>query len=1202
MLRGMSMNSKVLQYAKEEYKYHKPKLIVSDNELFVECPAGGEGEAVLILKNDKGISFSGSLFSEAQFINIENSVFSGIENKVKITVNAANMQDKDIIKGIIRIFSECGNTSVRITVHVKKGAYNDNVTLSGLSDFVELYKNDISLAAKIFKNEYFEKNVICGNEKLIQLYRGLKKNKNVRISMEEFLVSAKAKEKVTVYCESSEYNISEAQTPWKQEIVLKKKGWGYASFNVSCQEGFVALDKQSFTTEDFVDDKYSLSFNCDPGFINEGTNLSEISVSDFIDRPVVSITVSVSSGVNEEKFSEEIQKQKAIVELKKQQISFLKGKIKEADFVKVIDEVSRFFENAKGSMDKSILDYYKAALIGDKEKLLKLESYFKDNKDILFDNDIERYISYAVILKRFYRWLHNEELSELCDYDLKSCIKSGEKNYKAFVAMVLCDIPYEDSDYIYESLIDYVLAGNSDPLVYMALCKLINREPRLFADLVDGMSVCLHWGVDNNILSPQASERYAYYLGLKRDYSRMAFCDMCNLYEKYKSDEYLVVICSILLNTSKTDEEYHRWYALGVERGIKLTGLFEFFMYSMDLSDVTKQIPEKVFDYFLYDTGLKLSKRAALYAYIVKKKDKLRHIYKAYADKMRRFTVEQLSNVRVSKDLAVLYEEFITREYIDNDYAGLLARVLFCHEIECYDPSIIGVYVRHPQIESEEFVPLVQGKALVNFYTDDAIVLLTDTLGNRLSKSVDYKINKLMRADFFVNKCYEYIKNDLGLLVYLYDKKTSTGKTGEEVRNLRVEVYYQRGISKELKRKLYVQILKDYHDNYEVDDLDKLLKTLNWKYIPSEDISKVIEICISRNNFKLAMEGVFGFGFERIDAKSLLTASQYLFTEESLKKDDTLIKLGLYLFQKGKYDENTIDYLCRYLSNTLLDMAQLYRIAKNNSITSHNLAERILEMAVVSEELTDDIPDIIKNYNDEKNANHTLILAVLNLYAYRYIIRGRVFPESLIGLLKKATIKDESKACMIASLKLLSEVDLNDDDEEYVGYYLTKLINEGICFSFYKGFANKIDMPYDILSDCYIEYIADPNEVISITCDITSQTNERKTTEEIMTDVYEGVRVKRMLLFRDEICNYTISRESALDGETETVAVSTGTVRGEECDKNADVNAINNFEVINKIIKAYENNNADEFMDRLTGYVFRKSAIENFERFLEEEG
>ena len=79
---------------------------------------------------------------------------------------------------------------------------------------------------------------------------------------------------------------------------------------------------------------------------------------------------------------------------------------------------------------------------------------------------------------------------------------------------------------------------------------------------------------------------------------------LCEIYEK---KEILMAVCSMLIKGHKTEHKYNRWYALGIESSLKLTDIYEYYMYSLDESQAG-DLPLGVLIYFNYDCLLYTSR------------------------------------------------------------------------------------------------------------------------------------------------------------------------------------------------------------------------------------------------------------------------------------------------------------------------------------------------------------------------------------------------------------------------------------------------------------------------------------------------------------------------------------------------------------------------------------------------------------------
>ncbi|MCR5623961.1 MAG: DUF5717 family protein [Lachnospiraceae bacterium] len=1279
------MNNKVLKYAREEFQYNIPNLkIDSGDEKTVEVIEGTECNCLFVLSNDANSYFSGEVKSETQFIEVVNREFSGITNNIEIKINAIHLKKGDILKGIIRIFSDCGSETLTLIVKVISGVNVDGRLIKNIDEFCDYAKDNLGKAAKIFKSEAFEKNLTGDDAKHKMLYKSLKKNKNAMFAMEEYLVSIGAKKPVELLFDKNVININESETAWRQEITIRKSTWGYANCTVETDSNFITLESNRINDDSFKNGEYLLMFTCDPGFIKEGENFGHINI--YSDVYSSSVEVVVSSGIlNKIEFEDTIKAQKFYYNCLRLYVDYISGNFTFEEYRKNAEELLK--NSGRDNSIEKLKKLLKLSLaVGNNSigELKRAETEFANKEETLFDDDMDLYaeISYLLYKSKLKnpenvtdtrtetggskdevintgkkegakevtgdkpgleglegatgdkpglegleggpengglevrleslfenisedsimgsKGINSEAASKnytALDFEknLLSAYKSNAHSWKIPCLLIISDIEQYDINAIFNELIDYVNAGNSNPVLYYSICKLLLKEPSLFGDLFDGLVQVIHWGINNNLISKEISERYAYFAGVRRGFSEIVFEDMEKLYTAHGNVEYLKAICSMLISSQKNDKEYHIWYKAGIIEGLRITGLYEYYMYTWDYEDM-EVIPEEVLEYFIYDTALKISKRASLYAYIVKNKEKIRNIFKAYDDIIRKFTLEQLANERINKDLATLYEEYITMEMIDEDYAELMTNILFCYEVWCVSPDIVGVYVRHPQIENEEFVPLVQGRAIINLYNEDAAIVLADANGNRYAGTVDYTVKKFIRVDMFLNKCYEYCKKDPGVLISLLYKKQGAIKVRENASKLRKSLYFLKGISKDFRRKLYSEIIIDFYEEYDTDELDKILKNLKWKYINPDLAGRIVEICVSRNNVMKAIEGIRLFGYEKVGNKALAAVSEaFLNDKDETEEYELKKKFAMHLFKKGKAEDNIIHFLCKNFDGTVADMAELYRVAFNSNIAIADLDERILVKAINTGESNQDVVKVFLRYIEKKGTNRTILMAFLNMMSYRYLIKGRELDIRLVPYMTKIVRPGDSRCIKLASLKALSnEEELPVEYKKFVEQQVKSFREQGVWLDFFDDFISKFDLNLSGNDYKNIQIISSPQDVINISYRVYKDGEEAKGEPkvELMQDVYEGIRIKRFLIFEDECVEYSIIREDSelMDGKV----LKSGVISG-KCDD--EKTASFDYYSINRIIRAYNDGNSEEFLKFVREYAYKKALVESFEEY-----
>ena len=164
---------------------------------------------------------------------------------------------------------------------------------------------------------------------------------------------------------------------------------------------------------------------------------------------------------------------------------------------------------------------------------------------------------------------------------------------------------------------------------------------------------------------------------------------------------------------------------------------------------------------------------------------------------MKKFAREQLLQGRLNDHLAVIYEEFIGEEDVDEQLAAALPAILFAREIRCDDPHIAGVVVRHRQLQQEETAAFVNGRAMIAVFTAQPQIFLTDRLGRRYSSSIGYTVHRMVHLDHLIVKCLPYVGDNVRVLLHLYEKAVSENRTGEDIAGMRRRILGIAGLEPE---------------------------------------------------------------------------------------------------------------------------------------------------------------------------------------------------------------------------------------------------------------------------------------------------------------------------------------------------------------------------------------------------------------------
>lgn len=108
---------------------------------------------------------------------------------------------------------------------------------------------------------------------------------------------------------------------------------------------------------------------------------------------------------------------------------------------------------------------------------------------------------------------------------------------------------------------------------------------------------------------------------------------------------------------------YHIWFERGVEEDLRLAGLNEAYLMSMDLLAI-KKIPRMIQMYFQYNSSIPYKQKAALLANVAALKEKEPEVYSSYRKRMEEFAIAQIEEGHIDDNLAIIYSDLLNKGMI----------------------------------------------------------------------------------------------------------------------------------------------------------------------------------------------------------------------------------------------------------------------------------------------------------------------------------------------------------------------------------------------------------------------------------------------------------------------------------------------------------------------------------------------------------
>ncbi|HBA97303.1 MAG TPA: hypothetical protein DCZ23_04255 [Lachnospiraceae bacterium] len=1131
------MKEKIDDIAKGKFKSAPAVLALLPDQIKLETGSGESCEGSFTVNNSRNRMMRGLISTSCHYVSLEQDFFQGKTAVVKFRFDGKNLMPGEVIAGTILVITDCGSASVQfcVTVNLPSCAASCG-KIRDLLHFTNLAKENSQEAVQLFKSKQFENVFLYRDNINTILYRGLLAGTSKGLAMEEFLIAIHKKLPIQLMVNQTKFEYSNCHVRFMDKVIITKDNWGFGEFHINSDAEFVRPEHKIIWADNFTGNKYNLAFFIDPAKMVAGNNYARIKITSV--RQTIDIEISaVKPGVRHDVVMQSLNVQNRFYELTKLYLDFSMNRMERDEYIAAVEKIILNMPDRDMAIEIELLKVH-LAIIGNRENVIKTGLLRLGHiSERIYKKDTKLYCAF-LYLKGL--WASNSHERDECIREIKECYEDKDHSWQILWFLFYLDNVSETDRVRFNRIMEHLKTGCHSPVIYLEVCNILNDTPERLHDLSKEIVACLHWGCRNDYLEKELVMRYAYLAGRMKNYSALVLSDLHVLYGKYNDDSILSAICSTYMKGQVTSAEAFKWYALGIDRKLKLTDLYEHYMYSLDETQEI-HLKQSVLLYFLYDNHLTAGKKAMLYAYIIRNKKQIPDAYNAYMDNIEEFCFEQLEQGRISENLAVIYEECINEATVTGSVAYELPKVMFSYEVICNNPDIAGVYVKHRELKDEEFVPLVHGRAIIHIFTEQSHVFLADGLDNRYTMSIDYTTNKLLNLDHLAAKCFEYNKTDMKLVLYLYDRAEHLRQTREPALELQREAINIKELSRNQYRKIFTSLLKYYFDNFEGELLDEALVSMDWDDVRSSDRIQIIEYCAVRHCYDKAMEGILKFGYEKISDKRLLQISSAAFEKNTDNENVQLLRLAWHIFNSGNFDENVLKYLCRFFWGTVQEEIKVWKAARGFEIECKDFEERIISQMVFTEEIPPESYNIFYSYC-KYGDNKRLIKAFLKLAAYKYLIKDWLLPNEMFQYFYDEVKTQENMHCLIATLKYLSQKDnLTDEEKETADYHVNLLYKKNIVFSFYKDFWGKFTLPIHIMNQHYVEYIARPECEVKIHYLISQgQANPRpdeKFTTETMRNVFQGIRVKEFVLFQDELLQYYIS-ETSEEGEKITRSAS----------------------------------------------------------------
>ena len=1138
------MRRRIYNLANGKFEYEKPELLLSTDRLELKVVEGQNYKGSFTIRSGNGLPLRGVIYTSDVRMECMNPQFEGEEVHIQFEFHSEGLMEGNIQKGEFYIICNQNEYNLSFVVNISKLYPKTSIgTIRSIYEFAKLVAKDKNEAYEIFTSPMFVNLIKEEEVRERMLYEGLCRPGAGMQDMEEFLIACKQKETVLLTMDEKSKEYCDITQSRKETLVLRKREWGYLELEITSDASFLHPVKKQMTTADFIGSMLQVEYLIEKEKLHAGKNYGKLTLKS--PYQTLEHTVCVYQKEQREAVPEKREEHTELSKMKcRLTESYIRFRLKQmtlGEWVMGSNEILDHFIAAFPS--EHWYGLMKAQVLLINRQRQEAEWILDEKKKTITDT---KSVAWAYYLYLTTLLIREDSYADKVLKNVEDICRVHNKDMRLVWILLFLRGDYAKNAALkYYAIREQVMGGCTSPYFYLEAYLLLEKEPYIMTEMGEFECRLLLWACRKHAITKELAIQVTHLAGDLRTYEERVYKILCGCYEIYLQEELLTVICAYLIKGQKYDTLYHHWYEEGITADLRLAGLYEAFVYSMDAREV-RQVPKMVQMYFRYHSSLPYAQKAALYVNIIANKESQPSVYASYERAMERFALEQILERHMDDNLAVIYDTFLTENMIQNETAKALGQLLFYHKLTCFDKDAVRLYVVHRQLKDGFSVSIQNGTAYFPIYSSDYVILLEDRKGNRYASGMEYQLEKLMRPGRFIKKCMEQAPECESFFIYQLDKKPFHEELDEKELELLRRFLRMDSVSEEYRTYLFPEIIRLHQVNQVNLDIREYLKRINPSMLNQSARKYMVELLVDRHAYREAYAWLQRYGIEEIDAVRLAAVAGSMAGKEEYADEEFLLYLCAEAFFGGKYDEAILKYLCENYDGSTKRLGEIWQAAKQFGIETYGLEEHILIQLLYSTEYMEYTEEIFESYC--RNGGKEIIKdAYLNYFSQAYFVEHMVISERFFRHLVERPEEKQIPVCRLAILKYLATH--KDKQEEYMKLsdtYLADFTAEKIYFSFYRRFPVFLQQKYGFYDKVFIEYQNRRGNRVFLHYR-SGEHDEYRTME--MKEAYGGIFISDFLLFFGENIQYYVSQ---MREEKEQILESnqiTGSMVCEEQDK-----------------------------------------------------
>ncbi len=1122
-----------------------PMLHMSVTNLDIVVEEGRVYKDSFCIESENHVPFKGIVRSTNDKIGVETEEFSGTRVEIPFYFKGKLAMAGSEFEGDFLLITDGGefNIPYRFSV-VPKSAETSIGVITDMEGFTKLYLTSCQEAMELFFLPNFAEVFLKDLPEQKAMYHSLMKSRSRSMILEEFLSAAGYKEPARLLVDKTQIVLDAGKD--KEVLTLKLEPEGYVEGWIVAKKGQVQLSRQKFTSNDFVngcleveiEKNHSYLMGNDTIHIRTMRQQFTLSVEWWGTLPVFS---------RERENRNRIRKQQA--ELMHNYLYFRTGSIEFDDFAEesrlVLDNLFYATREVRWQLYQLQLLMMENFRQEAEERLKELEEKQKTEQ---FTPLEENYFLYLKAM--FFR---TPEAISTAVLSIREFYAIAEKKAEALWMLI-----YLDREYVYNKRLQYdtikqlFQEGENSSLLYFEACEILNDNPNYMEELGAFEISIFRWGVRYGYISMALAYQFARLALRIKFYSSSIFHIAEKLYQVEPDDRFLQVICSLLIKGNRCGREYHEYFKSAVNANLKIIGLNEFFVRSMDFTQY-EVIPHKVLIYFTYSNSLDSMEKAYFYSNVLENREVYDEVFGAYYAKMVPFVEEQLVKGKMNEHLAYLYHYFQKEILEKPDYTKAVCDILFYEKLTCKNRNMIGVYVSRPETGMETYYPFSGGVCYAEIPNSRTVLYFVDSKEQRYVIDVPCEREPFLSAGQFSKEWIQKNMANRRILLSLSDRIDDEIKAEDlpVLQKIAFDEEYQPWI----KARAIEKLLDYYERHQNKEELARWLERIDYSNVSGSFRKRLMDYYMEVGMIENAYFGIELYGCGIMGAVKRLRLAVFGVRYGEGTKEDTTLYLAYSAFMNKKYNRDTLRYLMEHFRGEMEDLLLIWERSRKFGLKTSGFEKKMLEQSMFTGNDADGLFPVFEIFYQE-NQGDPLVERYLSYVAEKERKGSLELPESIhviIGqeILEERITDRESKICFL--YYFAGRDQWEEQSKDAAGKIIREMLEDEEYLPVFHRYAQWVNLPTEYLERTFLTYHGTPGKTVILYYQVEEEKGQirKKYLQEILPGLYCG----SMYFYQSDHVNYRLEEEGELVEDETRLRFETFACEGE----NSRFFALNQF-------------------------------------------